>query len=120
MHKIGEEVRTSINGYARTQSVYRAVNCNGCPLRGACHDAEGNRTMHVSHKGLRLRNEATERLLSEKGKAHRKRRCHDIETVFGNIKHNKFFRRFKLRGWENVAIETGLLAIAHNLKKFAA
>jgi transposase len=58
-------------------------------------------------------------LLSEKGIAHRKKRGIDVEPVFGNIKNNKGFKRFKLRGIENVSIEFGLLALAHNLAKLA-
>jgi hypothetical protein len=37
--------------------------------------------------------------------------------VFANIKHNHLFKRFMLRGIEKVTIETGLLALAHNLRK---
>jgi hypothetical protein len=40
--------------------------------------------------------------------------------VFAQIKHNKGFKRFMLRGLEKVQIETGLIAIAHNLAKKAA
>jgi hypothetical protein len=39
--------------------------------------------------------------------------------VFGNIKNNKDFRKFMLRGLEKVEIEAGLLALAHNLAKLA-
>ncbi|MDN5202553.1 transposase, partial [Fulvivirgaceae bacterium BMA10] len=39
---------------------------------------------------------------------------------FGNIKQNKGFRRFMLKGIKKVEIEAGLLAIAHNLNKKAA
>jgi len=59
-------------------------------------------------------------LLSEQGTAHRKQRPADVEAVFGNIKHNKQFKRFMLKGNDKVSIETGLLAIAHNLAKKAA
>jgi IS5 family transposase len=58
-------------------------------------------------------------LLSEKGAYHRKKRYVDVEPVFGNIKQNKGFKRFKLRGLANVSIEFGLLALAHNLAKLA-
>ncbi|MGB5927954.1 MAG: transposase, partial [Cyclobacteriaceae bacterium] len=40
--------------------------------------------------------------------------------VFAAIKHNRGFRRFMMRGTEKVEIETGLLAIAHNLLKKAS
>ncbi|MFN5710956.1 MAG: transposase [Bacteroidota bacterium] len=36
------------------------------------------------------------------------------------MKHNKKFKRFNLRGIKKAEIETGLIAIAHNLKKMAA
>ena len=53
-------------------------------------------------------------------KQKRKKRPADIEPVFANIKHNKNFKRFMLKGLNKVEIETGLLAIAHNLAKLAA
>jgi hypothetical protein len=43
-----------------------------------------------------------------------------VEATFGNIKQNKGFRRFMLRGKEKVEIETGLIALAHNLSKIGA
>jgi transposase len=56
-------------------------------------------------------------LLSEKGISHRKKRSVDVEPVFGMIKENRGFRRFKLSGLNKVNIEFGLLALAHNLAK---
>ncbi len=37
--------------------------------------------------------------------------------MFGQIKANRQFRRFLLRGLDKVTIELGLVAIAHNLMK---
>lgn len=67
-----------------------------------------------------LRTRSYNLLRTERGIKLRKQRCHDVETVFAQIKNNKGFRRFNLRGKTKVEIETGLLAIAHNLKKRAA
>ena len=39
------------------------------------------------------------------------------EAVFGQIKANRHFRRFLLRGLDGVTGEFGLVAIAHNLLK---
>jgi len=39
------------------------------------------------------------------------------EAVFGQIKANRQFRRFLLRGLDKVSVEFGLVAIAHNLMK---
>lgn len=47
------------------------------------------------------------RLLSEQGFDLRKKRSIEVETVFGDIKHNIGFRRFILRGMKKVEIEWG-------------
>jgi len=116
---IGETTETTETGYQRKISRYQAQNCCNCPIRGRCHKAKGNRIIEVSHRLNELKAKARDRLLSELGIAHRKQRPVDVEPVFGMIKQNKGFRRFHLCGIENVSIEFGLLAIAHNLKKMA-
>jgi len=59
------------------------------------------------------------KLESDIGIRYRKKRPTEAEPVFGNIKQNKKFKRFLLRGIEKVKIEFGIVAIAHNLKKFS-
>ena len=56
-------------------------------------------------------------LTTKKGIKLRKQRCYDVEPVFADLKHNKNFKRFMLRGKTKVEAEIGILAIAHNLKK---
>jgi hypothetical protein len=48
----------------------------------------------------------------------RKKRGVDVEPVFGHIKTCRGFQRFMLRSLAKVNIEFGLLAIAHNIKKW--
>jgi transposase len=67
----------------------------------------------------KLRHKVHQLLNTKRGVKLRKQRCHDVEPVFAQIKHNKGFKRFMLRGQDKVEIETGLLAIAHNLRKIA-
>jgi transposase len=112
--------RTTANGFKQKLTRYRAVRCNGCPLRKQCHDQKGNRVVGINHRLRKLKQQADQRLTSERGVIYRKKRPADIETVFANIKHNKNFKRFMLRGLGKVEIETGLLALAHNLAKLAA
>lgn len=107
------------NGFTQEVHRYQAQNCRGCPLRGSCHTAKGNRMIDRNHNLIRLKEKAKNLLVSEKGIAHRKRRCWDVEAVFGNIKQNMGFKRFMLRGIEKVTTEIGLIAMAHNLKKFS-
>ncbi len=86
-------------------------------MRGPCHKAVGNRIIQRSPNLVRYKQRVRELLTSEEGLEKRKQRW-QVEAVFGNIKQNKGFRRFYLRGIEKVNIEFGLLAIAHNLQRF--
>ena len=116
----GSSINITATGYEQHVKRYQAKNCEGCPLRGVCHKGKGNRIMEVNENLNRLKQIALERLTSEEGVAHRKQRCHDVESVFGNIKSNHGFRRFMLKGKKKVAIEVGLLALAQNIRKKAA
>lgn len=104
-------------GYIKTQHVYQAQNCNGCPMRGVCHKAEGHRMIRISHKYRRLKERARSLLLSTEGIFHRRKRPVDVEPVFGFIKHNRGFKRFLLRSMEKVNIEVGVLCIVNNILK---
>lgn len=45
--------RTSVSdlGYRSVLSVYRALNCTGCPLRGNCYKSKSDRrTIEVNHR----------------------------------------------------------------------
>ena len=119
MNLIGISKRTTKNGFTQEVKRYQAKNCQGCPLRGLCHKAKGNRTIERNFNLMRLKKKAKENLTSEIGIAHRKRRCWEVEAVFGNIKQNMNFKRFMLRGLGKVSVEANLIALAHNLKKFA-
>lgn len=120
MNKVATYTKKNAKDFEQTFTKYRAQNCEGCPLRGVCHKGKGNRTIEVNHNLKRLKQKADDLLLSEEGIRHRKKRPCDVEPVFGNLKQNHHFRRFMLRGIEKVSIETGLLALAHNLRKKAA
>ncbi|MEK7084139.1 MAG: IS1182 family transposase [Patescibacteria group bacterium] len=57
------------------------------------------------------------KLASRYGRRLYRKRMHDVEGVFGNIKKNLGFTAFNLRGLAGVAAEWTLIALAHNLKK---
>ncbi len=119
MNYIGTIERKTSTGFTQTIKKYQAQNCNGCPLRGVCHDAKANRTIEINHNLNRHKQIAYEKLTSEEGIQRRKKRCVEVEPIFGNIKNNHHFKRFMLRGKAKVEIEFGLLAIAQNLRKKA-
>lgn len=120
MKHIGWKIEETRGGYAQVIDSYQAKNCKDCFLKDACHQQPGNRIIEVNLNYHRLRQKAEKRLKTKRGIQKRKQRCFDTEPVFANIKHNHHFKRFMLRGIEKVTVETGLLALAHNLRKKAA
>ncbi|HEV8283643.1 MAG TPA: transposase [Chitinophagaceae bacterium] len=74
-------------------------------------------SIKVNEKLETYKQQARENLKSEKGIALRKQRGVEIESCFGDIKHNMGFRRFHVRGLQKVKTEWSIVAMAHNLKK---
>jgi transposase len=120
MNAVGTWTKKNPSGFEQTLTKYQAQRCEGCPMRGPCHQGKDNRRIEVNHRLNQLRRRARELLTSDDGIAHRKKRSIEVETVFGNMKQNKQFRRCLLRGTKKVMCELGFLAIAHNLMKKAA
>jgi transposase len=119
MEKSGESTGKTSTGFGQHFIHYRAKNCSGCPLSAACHPGKGNKVLKINTRLQRQKAKAKELLTSELGIQKRKQRATDVEPVFGHLKYNKDRSRFMLRGTDKVAVETGLLAIAHNLAKMA-
>jgi len=113
------KTETTINGHQIERCVYVSEGCEGCTLRDKCTKGQGDKNISMSFRCWELRAKASELLRSEEGEKQRSRRGHDVESVFGHIKHNLGFRRFKLRTLDKVNVEWGLLCIAHNLQKKA-
>ena len=106
------------NGYRSSRRVYQAESCAGCTMRPLCHKSKYNRRIEISHRLNAYRKKARDLLDSEQGHIQRSKRPIEVEAVFGQIKNNRHFRRFMLRGLEKVTIEFGLLAMAHNMMKW--
>lgn len=119
MENVGQGKRISDNGYISQVTYYQVKNCQGCPLRGQCHKAKGNRIIEVNHRLNYLKQQAKEKLINEKGLEHRSKRPIEAEAVFGQLKSNNKFNRFTLTGLEKVELEFLLMAIGHNLRKMA-
>jgi transposase len=119
LEKTGTGKRKTENGYETELTYYKAKNCNGCPLRGVCHKAQSERIITFNKRLKELKKKAKERLLSDEGIKHRKKRAIEPESVFGQIKSNNSFTRFTLKGLKKVYLEFGLIALAHNLRKYA-
>ncbi|MCG8697321.1 MAG: IS1182 family transposase [Bacteroidales bacterium] len=119
MHPVSTRIRESKAGYQYQVVNYKAKNCVGCPVRGTCHKQEGNRTIEINKKLIKHKYKAKENLNSSVGKELRKRRNSEVEQTFGQLKSNKKFNRFLLKGLEKTSIEIGILALAHNFQKLS-
>ena len=90
-------------------------------MRGMCYKgAADRRVIEANHKNNAYRAEAKALLTSERGLYHRSMRPIEPEAVFGDIKFNHGFKRFRLKSNSKVAVEFGLVATAHNLRKYIA
>ena len=120
MTRVGSSHSKTESGYRSENACYRAQNCNGCPLRCMCYKAKSDRrTIEVNHRLNQLKRKAAERLTSEEGRKHRGRRCIEPEAVFGQMKYDMFYRRFRHFGKDKVTMDFAFFAIAFNLKKMA-
>ena len=113
-----EASRKTINGYETTSRVYRCDDCASCPAKSECIQKDGRaRHLWINKERIRLQERAKELLVSDEGVDLRRRRATDVETVFGNTKHNHRFRRFSMRGIEKVSLEWGWMMLGHNMRK---
>ena len=117
MKKIYTTSRKTQSGFVSEISVYKARRCQGCPLRCLCHKSENDRQIQVNHKLREYKRKVRERLTSEEGLRMRKRRPVEPEAVFGQIKYNKAYNRFRHQSQEKVAMDFAVFAIAFNLLK---
>ena len=120
MRRIGTRNVKTASGYVSENARYRAVRCEGCPLRCRCFKAKGNRTIELNHRLRQYKRRAKELLCSEKGLKHRGQRCIEPEAVFGQIKNNMNYKRFRHFGKDKVFMDFAFLAIAFNIKKMCA
>jgi len=113
-----ESRKKSDNGYTSVKRTYRSTDCRNCPFQSTCAKDKETKTIQVSIQNQKQRQEVRERLSSEEGQEKYKQRKMDVEPVFGQIKYNRGFNRFSLRGLSKNTTDLGLLCIAHNLLKW--
>jgi transposase len=95
--------------------VYQGNACSHCPLKEKCTTAD-YRTVSRDPREY-LKETMRTRLKTEKGKEMKVQRSTKVESVFGNMKHNKKFTQFLLRGKQYAAIEFILMCTALNIEK---
>ena len=121
MTRIGTSHSKTASGYMSESARYRAQNCKGCPLRCLCYKAKGDRRIiEVNHRLNGYKRKARELLTSDDGLKQRGRRCIEPEAVFGQMKFNMAYRRFRHFGKDKVTMDFAFFAIAFNIKKMCS
>lgn len=99
-----------------TVRVYRCQGYEGCVHRWECSKSKKGRTIKVSPYHLAIVNQLEKQKKAGK-KELLKRRKTIVEPVFGIIKQALNFRRWTVRGLENVRAQWFLICTAINLRK---
>ena len=120
MSRVGTRRSKTDSGYVSENARYRAVRCEGCPLRCLCFRSKGNRTVEINHRLQRYRQTARELLISDDGRRLRGQRCIEPEAVFGQMKQVFNYRRFRHFGKDKVKMDFAFFAIAFNIRKLCS
>lgn len=118
MERIGTTRGKTASGYITESARYQAKNCKGCPLRCRCYKAKKDRRIiEVNHRLNEYKRKARERLTSQEGIRQRGRRCIEPEAVFGQMKYDMAYKRFRHFGKDKVTMDFAFFAIALNINK---
>ena len=121
MERIGTAHTKTASGYRSENVRYQAQRCDGCSLRCLCYKSKGNRRIiEINHRLKLYKHKASEGLISEEGIKHRGRRCIEPEAVFGQMKQNMQYKRFRHFGKDKVTMDFAFFAIAFNIKKMCS
>lgn len=112
------ESHTSRSGFESVTSHMTCDDCQGCPFIEKCQ-LQRNKNKEISRKLGSMRQEelAYERLTRPENLEKLRRRSLEPEPVFGQIKANRGYQRFRHFGKTKVTMDLGFILIAHNLLK---
>jgi len=91
--------------------------CSLCVLKKACTDSK-NRTITRDPRE-HLMEDMRAKLNTEEGTEQYQKRMCTVEPVFGQMKQDRGFREFLLRGKRKTKIEFLMMCTVHNIKKIA-
>lgn len=112
---------TSKSAEQREVAHYRCEDCTDCPYRDACCKAKDvNQPKEVSlcWEFYTLRQSSLERITTDEGKLLRVNRSIQAEGAFGQLKHNRNFKRFLTGGSCKVLSEMYFLALSQNIARY--
>lgn len=91
--------------------------CSLCVLKNACTDSK-KRTISRDPRE-HLMEDMRAKLNTEEGTERYQKRMYTVEPVFGQMKEDRGFRGFLLRGKKKAKIEFVMMCTIHNIKKIA-
>ena len=108
-----------IKNHGRRSRRYKCFDCDRCKYRLKClpQKSHDNFRQIVRDEKEYLAEKMYQKTQTDYGKNKLIQRKYTIEGVFGNLKENLGFRRFRLRGLSSVQGEFNLMCIAHNINK---
>lgn len=112
------ETQKSRRGFVSETTHMTCNDCKGCPFMSQCQ-LQKNKNKEIKRKLGNMRQEeiAYQRLTRPENLEKLRRRSLEPEPVFGQIKYNRGYQRFRHFGKTKVRMDLGFLLIAHNLSK---
>jgi uncharacterized membrane protein len=98
---------------------YRSKDCSQCPIKHQClgkNNTSGQRKIlrdHREESAEQMRN----KMMTPEGVSMMMLRQTTVEPVFGNIKENLGYRRFRRKGLKNAKGEFALFCLVHNINR---
>jgi len=120
LRKIGTTKVKSASGFLSEKTIYECESCAECAYKENCTKAKGNKQLRISRRFSAFREQSLENILTEFGKQLRMNRSIQAEGAFGVLKQDWSFRRFLMRGKNNVMTEWTLLCTAFDIRKYAS
>ncbi len=118
MRVIRVEERTTRSGFPSNSTVMTCDHCEQCPFRQQCALTKSKRgEIHRRLGNLREEQKAKKRLDLPENRRKLKRRSLEPEPVFGQLKHNHGYTRFRHFGKSKVRMDLGFELMALNILK---
>ena len=109
------------DGTEREISAYRCEDCSDCPYRSVCckaKDENRRKEISVCWEFQKMRQKSYQNITTEEGKLLRCNRSIQAEGAFGQLKHNRSFKRFLTGGNIKVLAELLFLGLSQNIAHF--
>ncbi|MGY6245592.1 transposase [Faecalibacterium prausnitzii] len=101
--------------------LYRCEDCSDCPYRSVCckaKDENRRKEISVCWEFQKMRQKSYQNITTEEGKLLRCNRSIQAEGAFGQLKHNRSFKRFLTGGNIKVLAELLFLGLSQNIAHF--